>query len=151
MIDNSILFRFVKKRNAKYKGDIIKKKIGRKYGKTPIHKRIKEVENRVERSWTRELWPWKGLWERADVIRDTSRFLGLDPSSRSWPPMKTIALSVDSLEQFARPSKLLPGRSAFDLVFLGVRSTVFDGAVLLQRYALSRYESVIKDKVRRRI
>lgn len=40
--------------------------------------------------------------------------------------MKTIALSVDSLEQFARPSKLLPGRSAFDLVFLGARSAVFD-------------------------
>lgn len=74
-----------------------------------MHKRIKKVENRFEGPMSPE---------RTDP--PDPRYVEVSGVGSVWevvPPMKTIALSVDSLEQFARPSKLL--RSAFDLVFLG--------------------------------
>lgn len=87
-------------------------KKGRKYGETRG-----KVDGQTDKEGGKS-------FRRPDVAERTDppdpRYVEVSGVGSVWevvPPMKTIALSVDSLEQFARPSKLL--RSAFDLVFLG--------------------------------
>lgn len=90
-----------------------------------------------------DAWIMEGIVEGRCRPRGWIRLVvGAGPPAQ-WKLSRWVSIVWNSLRD---PRNFC--QAAFDLVFLGLR---FDGAVLLQRYALSRYESVIKDKVRRRI